>query len=227
MRQVLPLLFISVFLVGCNDSVETTSGELSENAQSFSPHGGSYEQFVEFYNTVQTALNEELERESIYQEFDALEEEKRTQEESLVEVEFEELTAASDTLLENADAREELLDDEAIIYDDIESQLEDAETMLEAIVTRGYSTRGDALMEVSFDRLEVQRSLLEGKYTIVERERELYTMFADAETTQEMIDEQTSSIGEAYVEVSEISEELASQSEALNTALETLFEYMN
>ena len=144
-----------------------------------------------------------------------------------MEVEFEELTAASDTLLENADAREALLDEEAAIYDEIESQLEDADAMLEAIVTRGYSTRGDALMEVSYDRLDTQRSLLDAKYEIVERERELYTIFADADATQEMIDEQTSSISEAYVEVSEISEELASQSEALNSALETLFEYMN
>ena len=227
MRQTFLLVFIGIFLAGCNDSVETTSGELSENAQSFSPHGDSYEQFVEFYNTVQTALNEELERESIYAEFDELEDEKRTLQESLVEVEFEELTAASDTLLENADEREALLDEEAAIYDEIESQLEDADAMLEAIVTRGYSTRGDALMEVSYDRLDTQRSLLDAKYEIVERERELYTMFADADTTQEMIDEQTSSISEAYVEVSEISEELASQSEALNSALETLFEYMN
>lgn len=227
MKQIILLIFTVFLMVGCSDAVETTSGELSENAQNFSPHGDSYTQLVDFYNAVQDALNEELEREEIIEAFDELEEEKRELQSSLVEVEFEELSDSAETLKENSDARETLLDDEALIYDEIASQLEDAETMLGQIVTRGYSTRGEALIEAALERLETQRNLLDGKYEIVERERKLYELFADSETTQEMIDEQTSNISEAYVEVAERSEALGKQTEALNGALETLFEYMN
>ena len=225
----LVLLFsvMLVFIAACSERTESTNNTLSENAQSFSPHGAAYDNFVDFYNEMQDALGEELERGDIYTCFDDLEEEKREIEDGLVDVTDEELADAADELLSIADAREETLDDEGAVFDEIERMFKDAQETLDTVMTRGYSTQGDELMEVATERLEAQRAILDGKYEIVERERALYELFASDESTQEDIDEQSSAVSDAYIEVGALSDELGEKSDALNETLESLYEFMN
>lgn len=225
----LVLLFsvMLVFIAACSERTESTNNTLSENAQSFSPHGAAYDNFVDFYNEMQDALGEELELGDIYTRFDELEEEKREIQDGLVEVTGEELADAADELLSIADAREETLDDESAVFDEIENLLRDAQATLDTVMTRGYSTQGDELMEVATERLEAQRAILDGKYEIVERERALYELFASDESTQEDIDEQSSAVSDAYIEVGALSDELGEKSDALNETLESLYEFMN
>lgn len=225
----LVLLFsvMLVFIAACSERTESTNNTLSENAQSFSPHGAAYDNFVDFYNEMQDALGEELELGDIYTRFDELEEEKREIQDGLVEVSGEELAEAADELLSIADAREETLDDEGAVFDEIERMFKDAQATLDTVMTRGYSTQGDELMEVATERLEAQRAILDGKYEIVERERALYELFASDESTQEDIDEQSSAVSDAYIEVGALSDELGEKSDALNETLESLYEFMN
>lgn len=222
------LLFVSMsILAACSETTETTRDELSENAQNFNPHSGSYEQFVQFYNEVQDALNEELELGEIYEAFDELEEEKREIQSGLVDVTQEELTEAASELEDIADARAETLYDESAVFDEIESQLDGAAETLDTVVTRGYSTRAEPLLDVARERLDAQRAILDGKYDILSAERELYVLFADEDATQEDIDSQSAAISEIYVEVGELSSDLGEHTEELNEVLENIFEYMN
>lgn len=228
MRKIaLLLMFTLLFVAACSDKQTSTNNELSENAQSFSPHAASYEYFVDFYNEVQNALNEELDLSDIYERFDELEAEKREVQEGLVDVTNDELAEAAGVLSGIADDRETTLDDEGAVFDEIESQLDDAQETLESVMSRGYSTQGDELMEIATERLEAQRAILDGKFEIISRERALYDLFSDADSTQEEINAQTKAISEAYVEVSELSETLGTHTEQLNEVLESLYEFMN
>lgn len=227
MKKILVAFLMTIVLVGCQEETPSTNNELSENVQQFSPHQASYEYFVDFYNAVQDALNEELELADVYTAFDELEEEKRDIQSELVDVTSEALSEAADELLTIADARTETLQDEAAIFDEIESQFNDAEEILDTVMARGYSTQGEELMEVVTERLETQRAILSGKHEIISRETELYQLFQNDESTQEEINEQTEAVSAAYVDVADESDVLGERTDALNEVLESLYEFMN
>ncbi|MFD2829876.1 YkyA family protein [Corticicoccus populi] len=174
------------------------------------------EELKEFYNEFQETVRTENGLSDVTDKFNTLEEERSDLQDDLAAADMGEINEISTALIENADKRLELIDEEEEIMQESKETAENANDAFEMISNESYIIHAESLISAADDRYDAHAELIDQLRVTLNAEKSVFEFLNEEEVTQDGIDEEINALNEEYGRLETLQNDLNTSTERVN-----------
>lgn len=174
------------------------------------------EELKEFYNEFQETVGTENGLSDVTDKFNTLEEERSDLQDDLAGADMDEINEISTALIENADKRLELIEEEEEIMQESKETSENANDAFEMISNESYISHAESLISASDDRYDAHAELIDQLRVTIDAEKSVFEFLNEEEVTQDGIDEEINALNEEYGRLETLQNDLNTSTERVN-----------